>query len=34
MEKIQRPAAPASERLTWPPVTPADPAPAQEPGHG
>ena len=34
MEKIQRPAAPASERLTWPPVTPADPVPAQEPGHG
>jgi len=34
MEKIQRPAAPASERLTWPPVTPADPAPAQEAGHG
>ena len=34
MEKIQRPAAPASERLTWPPVTPADPAPAQEVGHG
>ncbi|CAM5543106.1 hypothetical protein FALB51S_04435 [Frigidibacter albus] len=34
MEKIQRPAAPASERLTWPPVTPANSAPAQEPGHG
>jgi hypothetical protein len=34
MEKIQRPAPPASERLTWPPVTPADPAPAEEPGHG
>ena len=34
MEKIQRPAAPASERLTWPPVTPAEPTPAQEPGHG
>jgi hypothetical protein len=34
MEKIQRPAAPVSERLTWPPVTPADPTPAQVPGHG
>ena len=34
MEKIQRPAAPASERLTWPPVTPTDPALAQEPDHG
>jgi hypothetical protein len=34
MEKIQRPAAPVSERLTWPPVTPADPAPAPEPGQG
>jgi hypothetical protein len=34
MEKIQRPAAPASERLTWPLVTPTDPAPAQEPDHG
>ena len=34
MEKIQRPAAPASERLTWPPVIPADPAPAEEPSHG
>ncbi|MCX8999147.1 ATP-binding protein [Rhizobiaceae bacterium BDR2-2] len=26
MEKIQRPARPASERLSWPPVIPADPA--------
>ena len=34
MEKIQRPAAPASERLTWPPVTHTDPAPAEVPGHG
>lgn len=34
MEKIQHPAAPASERLVWPPVTPADPTPSQEPGHG
>ena len=34
MEKIRRPAAPASERLSWPSVTPADPDPAGAPGNG
>ena len=34
MEKIQRPAGPASERLSWPLVIPAEPAAASEPGHG
>jgi hypothetical protein len=34
MEKIQRPARPASERLSWPPVTPTDPAATGEPGNG
>ena len=33
MEKIQRPAMAASARLSWPPVNPADPAPAHEPSH-
>ena len=33
MDKIQRPAVAASARLSWPPVNPADPAPAHEPGH-
>jgi len=34
MEKIQRPVGPASERLAWPPVIAADPAPVQEPANG
>ncbi len=34
MEKIQRPAAPASERLSWPSVTPADPAAEAGPANG
>ena len=34
MEKIQRAAGPASERLSWPPVTAAEPAAAGEPGNG
>lgn len=30
MERIQRSAAPASDRLTWPPVIAADPGPTHQ----